>query len=967
MADVKTIATALIKLEVDASNVKGSMSEAQTLVRQMAQSGAYEVKTLDNAWRLYQLTTKETANSVNVLAEREKYLSEKLAVADDRVKGLTSAYDKFGGKAGDVTAQTHKVALALSEATLNKASLQNELDKTRADKVVALAAEAGKAAAQMQEAALKAAALQREQAQIKADKLKAVREEAEKTSRQFNEIANKAAIMGAAIVGAYVLALKASVQYGAEVNRVSEITGASAETISGLSYVAEQNESSMEAMTTGLKFLARAMAEARDGGKEQVEAFDRLGISTKMLVKGDGNLKNVDEVLLMVADRFKGMTNETEKTALSMKLFGRSGTELIPTMNLGAAGINALLVEAKRLGIVINNETSAAFDKLDDALSKAKTSLKGASITMVQDLVPSVTTAVDAVTNLIAKYQQIPAPVREFTSVVGLAFGGTLMLEAGLLKLAAAIIKVKLLTAAGTLATAGWVGLIAIAAGTIAGLTYVENQRREKLGELGRAQEDVTRATEDEIAAQERLNAVIAAADGPNKEDISNSIEAKTATDNLTEALDRRFRAEAALKGLADPAFNKDEERRLKMRVASPDVTGKYPTIVGGGGTAKVITELDVLEHRLKRSESQYRLYGDAAEYVEERQAELQKQLDIVNQAVDRAASTYRGAASATGAYSEATMKAGEALDVWREKQAAVEKQMKATNDAMQAQVDVGARLAEEYIRMALAKGGLIDADAVNALRSVGMAYTNPNIKGLPPGLAEGGYIPPRPGGTIVRVAEAGEGEYVIPESKMQAGSALDVWREKQDAITKSIESTSRAIAPVGQALDTAESMGSKGDSLKLALRKGIGNYDEQVAIVSNITGKDLSVAQSMLDTQLMERFKQGQLAPKFHEGGMTPREMPILADKDEWHLPNARLQALLNRVAETAAARLSPIGQPHALLAGAGAGGPTVMVDYDRLAAAMTRALAGTRIEGDVTVNVEQGVGKMRQFRLAR
>src|SRR5690606_40770843 len=32
---------------------------------------------------------------------------------------------------------------------------------------------------------------------------------------------------------------------------------------------------------------------------------------------------------------------------------------------------------------------------------------------------------------------------------------------------------------------------------------------------------------------------------------------------------------------------------------------------------------------------------------------------------------------------------------------------------------------------------------------------------------ATGGYVPPTPGGRIVRVAEGGEGEYIVPESKM--------------------------------------------------------------------------------------------------------------------------------------------------------------------------------------------------------
>jgi len=43
------------------------------------------------------------------------------------------------------------------------------------------------------------------------------------------------------------------------------------------------------------------------------------------------------------------------------------------------------------------------------------------------------------------------------------------------------------------------------------------------------------------------------------------------------------------------------------------------------------------------------------------------------------------------------------------------------------------------------------------------------------PALATGGFVPPTPGGQIVRLSEAGEGEYVIPESRMGAGGGVTV------------------------------------------------------------------------------------------------------------------------------------------------------------------------------------------------
>src|SRR5690606_19020595 len=38
------------------------------------------------------------------------------------------------------------------------------------------------------------------------------------------------------------------------------------------------------------------------------------------------------------------------------------------------------------------------------------------------------------------------------------------------------------------------------------------------------------------------------------------------------------------------------------------------------------------------------------------------------------------------------------------------------------------------------------------------------------PGFATGGYVPATPGGRVIRVAEGGEGEWIIPNSKMGRG-----------------------------------------------------------------------------------------------------------------------------------------------------------------------------------------------------
>src|SRR5690606_16850436 len=68
---------------------------------------------------------------------------------------------------------------------------------------------------------------------------------------------------------------------------------------------------------------------------------------------------------------------------------------------------------------------------------------------------------------------------------------------------------------------------------------------------------------------------------------------------------------------------------------------------------------------------------------------------------------------------------------------------------------------------------------------------------------ATGGYVPPTPGGRIVRVAEGGEGEYIVPESKM--GRSLVVNVDLRNSTIYGVDDLDRRITTaVGRAMRQA-------------------------------------------------------------------------------------------------------------------------------------------------------------------
>ena len=88
----------------------------------------------------------------------------------------------------------------------------------------------------------------------------------------------------------------------------------------------------------------------------------------------------------------------------------------------------------------------------------------------------------------------------------------------------------------------------------------------------------------------------------------------------------------------------------------------------------------------------------------------------------------------------------------------------------------------------------LIGAGALLTIFGTTFAASEAGLSAM--GLAEGGYVPAKPGGQLAVIAEGGEGEYVVPESKKEAfikyhGAQITdtAYRESNEG-TRSVEST---------------------------------------------------------------------------------------------------------------------------------------------------------------------------------
>src|SRR5574337_1008034 len=191
---------------------------------------------------------------------------------------------------------------------------------------------------------------------------------------------------GASVAG-LVYFVKSTIDAADRLNDLSKSTGVSVETLSTMGYAAKQSGVDMESLGIGFKKLGKNMADAASGTGEAKDAFKVLGISVK---DNNGNLKTSEQVMLELADKFAGIEDGAGKTALAIKIFGKSGADLIPLLNEGGNGLARLQREAREAGVALSTEAAQAADQFNDNLGRLAANLKGTVLPLITDFVADI-------------------------------------------------------------------------------------------------------------------------------------------------------------------------------------------------------------------------------------------------------------------------------------------------------------------------------------------------------------------------------------------------------------------------------------------------------------------------------------------------------------------------------------------------------------------------------------------------
>lgn len=204
--------------------------------------------------------------------------------------------------------------------------------------------------------------------------------------------------IGAGLLTPLIGSAKAFSKMGDEVAKMSKRTGLSVETLSELKFVASQTGTEFATLENGVRKMQRSIYDAGRGLSTAVDALADLGLTYKDL---EG--LSPEEQFKLLADRISKIKDPTKKAAIAMSLFGRTGTNLLPMFEQGAAGINALQEEARRLGLTMRSEDAKAAEDFTDAMDKLWKVVKMTAFHIGAALAPALQKITNVITNVAVK------------------------------------------------------------------------------------------------------------------------------------------------------------------------------------------------------------------------------------------------------------------------------------------------------------------------------------------------------------------------------------------------------------------------------------------------------------------------------------------------------------------------------------------------------------------------------------
>lgn len=260
-------------------------------------------------------------------------------------------------------------------------------------------------------------------------------------------------VLGVAAMGTFA---KNTLDSADAMSKLSDRTGVAAPVLDQFRKVAELSDTSIESLGRAFPALAANMDTAAQKAKGPAyEAFNRLGVAIQ---NSDGSLRDVDDVMLDVADKFSTMADGAEKSALASDIFGtKLGSELIPLLNSGGDAV-------RNMGTALTQDFADGAAALNDRLENIQERFGDLGTQLIEALLPALEGLVGFLESAISAFTSLPEPVQTFV----LALGGLTAVAAVFAPLVLAITSLgPAISGLAAIAGPALTGLVALLTGPV--------------------------------------------------------------------------------------------------------------------------------------------------------------------------------------------------------------------------------------------------------------------------------------------------------------------------------------------------------------------------------------------------------------------------------------------------------------------------------------------------------------------
>lgn len=167
--------------------------------------------------------------------------------------------------------------------------------------------------------------------------------------------------------------------------KVASKIGISTDALGGLRYAAEQTGVASNTLDMALQRMVRRVSEAALGTGEAVKALKELNIDAKVL-----STLAPDQQFRAIADAMQGVTNQSDRVRLAMRLFDSEGVSLVNTLKGGSEQLKAFQDRAKQLGMTLTDDLVDGVERANDSISTFRGFLGGMFRRTVAELAPAI-------------------------------------------------------------------------------------------------------------------------------------------------------------------------------------------------------------------------------------------------------------------------------------------------------------------------------------------------------------------------------------------------------------------------------------------------------------------------------------------------------------------------------------------------------------------------------------------------